>query len=64
MAAKEMRFEWFKGAKSNQFYWRLVGKNGKTVCQSEGYLRKSDCLKTIEAIQNGAHGALIVEKPF
>lgn len=61
MAAKEMKFEWFQSTSNNQFYWRLRAKNGEIICQSEGYVRKSQCLKTIESIQNGAHGAAIKE---
>lgn len=61
MAGKEMQFKWFRSNINGSYYWRLVAKNGETVCQSEGYMRKSDCLKTIESIKNGAHGASIME---
>jgi uncharacterized protein YegP (UPF0339 family) len=58
MAAKVAQFEYWQSV-TGQWYWRLRAKNGRIVAQSEGYSRKSSCLKTIEQIQDSAHGAII-----
>ena len=31
---------------NKEWYFRLVARNGRTVCQSEGYKRKSAALRT------------------
>jgi uncharacterized protein YegP (UPF0339 family) len=59
MAAKVAQFEYWHSNMDNLWYWRLRGKNGRIVAQSEGYARKSSALKTIETIQESAHGAII-----
>lgn len=45
------RFEWRQSPNNGQFYWRLKSPNGKIVCQSEGYTKKHNCLKGIEAVK-------------
>jgi hypothetical protein len=30
----------FRSRENNQFYFRIASSNGKTIAQSEGYLRK------------------------
>lgn len=44
-----MKIETFKG-KNNQYYFRIVAKNGKTIAQSEGYKQKASRTKTINAL--------------
>lgn len=43
-----MHFEIFKS--KDQFYFRLVARNGQTVAQSEGYKTKQSCTKTVKSI--------------
>jgi uncharacterized protein YegP (UPF0339 family) len=46
-----MYFEIFKD-RANQYRWRLVARNGKTVADSaEAYTRKGDLLKTLQRIE-------------
>jgi uncharacterized protein YegP (UPF0339 family) len=33
-----------------KFRFRIIARNGKTLCQSEGYSRKTDCTKAIHAL--------------
>lgn len=48
-----MKFEYYKSKHDNQWYFRIVGKNGETVAQSEGVHNEKDCLSTISAIKRG-----------
>ena len=43
-----MSIEWFKSILNGQFYFRIVGRNGKTIAQSEGYKSKQGMMKTIK----------------
>ena len=36
---------------SGHWFFNVKGKNNKIVCQSEGYLRKSDAVKTVKRLQ-------------
>lgn len=54
------QYEIFKG-EDKQWYWRLVAKNGKIVCQSEGYKRRSQAIKTAERMPELADTTAIVE---
>lgn len=47
---KKGRVEIFRDRK-NEYRFRFIAVNGKVVCQSEGYKRKSGVVKGIEAIQ-------------
>lgn len=40
----------FKSKKDDQWYFVLEAPNRKIICQSEGYTRKGNALKGIEAI--------------
>ena len=42
-------FEVFKD-KAGQWRFRLKAKNGRILCQSEGYTRKENCLNGITAV--------------
>lgn len=33
-------------AKSGKPYWKIVARNGKTLCHSEQYNKLSDCMDT------------------
>ena len=57
----EPRFEVFEG-KGGLFYFRLKARNGKIVCQSEGYTRRENVLKGIDAVIDCAPGAMILQK--
>lgn len=50
------RFEIFKG-RDGQFYFRLRASNGKTLCESEGYLEKSSCVNGINSLRKNAVSA-------
>ncbi len=47
---KKGKVEIFKDRK-NEYRFRFTASNGKVVCQSEGYKKKSGAVKGIEAIQ-------------
>lgn len=54
------KFEVFKDRRG-QWRFRLVASNGRIVCQSEGYTRKSNCLAGIRALQKSAADAVVTE---
>jgi uncharacterized protein YegP (UPF0339 family) len=54
------KFEIFRDRKK-QWRFRLVASNGKTICQSEGYTRKANCLAGIRSVATTAQGARVVE---
>jgi hypothetical protein len=43
-----MSIKWFKSLLNGQFFFRFVGRNGKTIAQSEGYRSKQGMMKTIK----------------
>lgn len=47
--------------KKNQTYFRVLGGNNKTVCQSEGYLSIKNAMKTIKLLQ-GANDWIIKDE--
>jgi uncharacterized protein YegP (UPF0339 family) len=44
-----------------QWYWRLVGKNGEIVCQSEGYTRRSSAIRAAKRMPEIAKTTAIAE---
>lgn len=54
------QYQIFKG-QDKQFYWRLVGKNGETICVSEGYTRRSSAIKTVKRMPELAQTTAIAE---
>jgi uncharacterized protein YegP (UPF0339 family) len=42
-----------------QYYFRVVARNGQTLCHSESYWNKADCRNAIRTIQGGAGSAQI-----
>ena len=47
-----MKFEIFKSAKNDKFYFNLKARNGQIVLQSQGYAKKSGALNGIKSVQN------------
>lgn len=47
------KFTIFTGSDS-QFYFRLVGGNGKTILQSEGYTSRQNCENGISSVRTNA----------
>jgi uncharacterized protein YegP (UPF0339 family) len=43
-----MSIETFRSTTNGQFYFRLVGTNGRTIASSEGYKSKQARTKTIK----------------
>jgi len=58
---KKTRFELFKSEDNSQWYFRLIAKNGRIICQSEGYTRKSNALNGIRSVKKNAAKAKIEE---
>ncbi len=44
----------FRSGLHQEYYFRLVAKNGRIIAQSEGYHRKADCIKTASLIMDGS----------
>lgn len=44
---------------SGHWFFHVKSGNGKIICQSEGYLRKSDCVKTVNRLKENLYGAAI-----
>lgn len=52
----------FLSPKDRQWYFHLVGRNGRILAQSEGYKRKRSAVKTAHLIKLSAYDADIVVK--
>ncbi len=52
-----MKFVIARSKKTKQFYFRIIGRNGKKLCHSEGYHNRKDCDKAIWIIKRGAEEA-------
>lgn len=55
-----VQYQIFKGS-DKQWYWRLVGANGETVCSSEGYTRLSSAIKACQRMPELAQTTAISE---
>lgn len=53
------QYQIFKGEDA-QWYWRLVGKNGETVCSSEGFTRRASAVKAAKRMPELAKTEVIV----
>lgn len=51
-----------KKAVSGELFFVLVAKNGKTLCTSETYKRKSGCMKAIRSIKKGITNCVVVHR--
>ncbi len=49
-----------KQAKNKEWFYLIVGSNGKTMLQSETMKRRRSCLKAITSIKAGAKTGKIV----
>lgn len=47
-------FKLFKSKKNGQWYWNLIAKNGKVVCQSEGYKDLKTAAKGLRSVIKNA----------
>merc|ERR1719482_2255676 len=48
------KFELFKGS-NDEFYFRLIASNGRTILQSEGYVQEAGARNGIRSVkENGA----------
>jgi uncharacterized protein YegP (UPF0339 family) len=55
------RFELYRDSQ-NQWRWRFVASNGRTIADSgEGYHNKQDCLDGITLVKTDAPGAPVEE---
>lgn len=52
------KFEYWYGV-GGEWYWRLKANNGEILCHSEGYTRKYDCQKGIEACKRAVKSATV-----
>jgi len=56
------KFQVFKSAKDQQFYFRLKAKNGEIVLSSEGYTSKQNCFNGIDSVKANAAIDSLYEK--
>lgn len=56
-----MKIVLFRPTPKSLFYFRIVASNGRTIAQSEGYINRADCLKTIKSLKWKMPFAEIVE---
>jgi len=56
MAMRTAYFEVFKG-NGGWWYWRLRGRNGEIMCQSEGYASKGNAKRAAHRIAPAAKEA-------
>ena len=57
-----MEFQIEKSEKNNQYYFRIVADNGKTLAHSETYHNLSDCEHAVDLIRNDARYSKVVKK--
>lgn len=55
------KIEVFQSDKNGEWYFRVVARNHKTVAQSEGYTRKADCFRGIEALKRAVEISEVVD---
>ena len=55
------KFEFWRSTVNRQWYFHLKAGNGRIIVPSEGYLRRSSCLKAIAA-QNPSGLIAVIEK--
>lgn len=48
------KFQVFKSSKNQQYYFRLLAKNGEIILASEGYTTKYNCIKGIQSVKKHA----------
>ncbi len=54
-----MKYQVFKSTSNNQYYWRLLAANGRSIATGgEGYHNHKDCLAAI-ALVKGSYSAPI-----
>jgi len=53
------QFKIKRSKKNGQFYFALKAKNGKVICQSEGYKTRAGCVKGIDSVKKNAGEAVI-----
>jgi uncharacterized protein YegP (UPF0339 family) len=49
-----MKFEYWKSATNNNWYWHLKASNGEKIAQGEGYTTKQGCIAAIKLVKNSA----------
>jgi uncharacterized protein YegP (UPF0339 family) len=52
------KIEIFKGS-DEQFYFKVVARNGETIAISEGYTTKQNCYKGIDSLKENAKSDVI-----
>lgn len=60
-----MKFEIFKSSTNQQWYWRMVADNGKSIAiGGEGYHHRTDCVASLMLVrQNAATAVAYEQKP-
>ena len=53
-----MKFEINK-SQNNQYFFRIVASNGKTLAHSETYHNLTDCENAVQLIRNGASSSAV-----
>jgi uncharacterized protein len=48
------KFQMFRSAENQQYYYRLRAENGRIVLNGEGYTTKQSCVQGISAVQFNA----------
>lgn len=48
--------------KRKQWWFKFVSGNGKTLCSSETYFNKKDCLKSVKKILIDGWNATVIER--
>ena len=46
-----MKIKLFRSPKNRQWYFHIVGRNGKIIAASEGYNRRADAARIIERMR-------------
>lgn len=51
---KNPKFQLYQSAVNNQYYFRLLARNGEIILGSEGYISKQNAQFGIESVKNNA----------
>jgi uncharacterized protein YegP (UPF0339 family) len=54
---KKAKFEITRNPKTQEFYYTLKANNGAVLAKSQGFTRKSACIRATERLARHAHNA-------
>jgi uncharacterized protein YegP (UPF0339 family) len=53
-----MKYEYWKSASNNNWYWHLKAANGEKIAQGEGYTTEQGCLNAIALVKSSSSASV------